>query len=274
MRQLILYGIIIICISCHNSNVKNNISNDSIKFIDSSIIKKEEIYIPKGLQKLKAAYPDFIDSIGKNFIICNDGTKLIYDDGIIKNNYDSLLNYADLDDQMKIVYHKGVNYNIPNKNQDPGRVRNEAFFKKMYGSTKQEVAKNIITINWLPETANKKLKVTQINNVDKHLTAVSMELQQYPELLKYLDNPAGGFYWRNIAGTNRLSMHSFGIAVDINVKYSNYWKWSKDRNSNFIKYKNRIPLKIVEIFEKHGFIWGGKWYHYDTMHFEYRPELL
>ena len=28
------------------------------------------------------------------------------------------------------------------------------------------------------------------------------------------------------------------------------------------------------IFEKHGFIWGGRWYHYDTMHFEYRPELV
>jgi hypothetical protein len=30
----------------------------------------------------------------------------------------------------------------------------------------------------------------------------------------------------------------------------------------------------VRVFEKHGFIWGGAWYHYDTMHFEYRPELL
>ena len=28
------------------------------------------------------------------------------------------------------------------------------------------------------------------------------------------------------------------------------------------------------IFEKHGFIWGGRWYHYDTMHFEYRPEMI
>lgn len=27
-------------------------------------------------------------------------------------------------------------------------------------------------------------------------------------------------------------------------------------------------------FERHGFIWGAKWYHYDSMHFEYRPELL
>ncbi|MFY4861157.1 M15 family metallopeptidase, partial [Aliarcobacter butzleri] len=39
-------------------------------------------------------------------------------------------------------------------------------------------------------------------------------------------------------------------------------------------YKNKIPLEIVEIFEKYGFIWGGRWYHFDTMHFEYRPELL
>jgi peptidoglycan LD-endopeptidase CwlK len=30
----------------------------------------------------------------------------------------------------------------------------------------------------------------------------------------------------------------------------------------------------VRVFEKHGFIWGGRWYHYDTMHFEYRPELI
>jgi hypothetical protein len=35
-----------------------------------------------------------------------------------------------------------------------------------------------------------------------------------------------------------------------------------------------MPREIVDIFERHGFIWGGRWYHYDTMHFEYRPELL
>jgi len=31
---------------------------------------------------------------------------------------------------------------------------------------------------------------------------------------------------------------------------------------------------LIAIFEDHGFIWGGQWYHYDTMHFEYRPELI
>ena len=37
---------------------------------------------------------------------------------------------------------------------------------------------------------------------------------------------------------------------------------------------DRIPKEIVDVFEKYGFIWGGRWYHYDTMHFEYRPEFL
>jgi hypothetical protein len=34
------------------------------------------------------------------------------------------------------------------------------------------------------------------------------------------------------------------------------------------------PSVVVEIFEKHGFVWGGKWYHFDNMHFEYRPEII
>jgi hypothetical protein len=40
--------------------------------------------------------------------------------------------------------------------------------------------------------------------------------------------------------------------------------------------KRRAALldKLVAwIFEKHGFIWGGEWYHYDTMHFEYHSCL-
>jgi hypothetical protein len=54
--------------------------------------------------------------------------------------------------------------------------------------------------------------------------------------------------------------------------YADYWRWSKDTNAPI--WKNRIPTEIVRAFEHHGFIWGGYWYHFDTMHFEYRPELL
>jgi hypothetical protein len=118
--------------------------------------------------------------------------------------------------------------------------------------------------------------VTKINGVDKKLQQISKELDEHPELKKYLINIGGTFNWRNIKGTNRHSMHSFGMTVDINTDYSDYWQWScKCTTENaIIKYKSRIPQIIIDVFEKYGFIWGGKWYHYDTMHFEYRPELL
>ena len=52
-----------------------------------------------------------------------------------------------------------------------------------------------------------------------------------------------------------------------------YWEWSKGKDGK-IAWTNRIPGAIGEIFERHGFIWGAKWYHFDSMHFEYRPEII
>ena len=49
---------------------------------------------------------------------------------------------------------------------------------------------------------------------------------------------------------------------------------AKPGAGSHVTYKNDIPWETVRIFEAHGFIWGGKWYHSDTMHFEYRPELI
>jgi hypothetical protein len=106
--------------------------------------------------------------------------------------------------------------------------------------------------------------------VASKLKAVERELAKIPNIRKYLRPIGGTFKWRKIAGTSRMSVHSFGAAIDINVKYSAYWRWNKGK----YRYQNKIPLSIVKVFEKHGFIWGGRWYHYDTMHFEYRPELL
>ena len=36
----------------------------------------------------------------------------------------------------------------------------------------------------------------------------------------------------------------------------------RERNIPLV-YNNKIPLEIVAAFEKHGFIWGGKWYRFD-----------
>lgn len=91
-----------------------------------------------------------------------------------------------------------------------------------------------------------------------------------PELNSYF-SPIYGYFWRAIAKTNRLSPHSFGIAVDLNPDKGPYWQWSKLRPHPLQK---TFPSAIVSLFEDNGFIWGGKWEHFDLMHFEYRPELI
>lgn len=253
--------------------------NEQVKVKDLSVKKffkdttKEKTSnksdIPDGLKKLKKAYPDFIDSVDNNHLYFKDGTKMIYDDGREKT-FEEKLEDPDLEDMMSQEYPMGRDYEIPDVNEDPGRIRYEPFFMKIYGSSASEVKQYLVSIKWMPKSTNATVTITSRNGVNIQLKAVSDELDKLPQnLKKYVTKTAGTFYWRNIAGTNRLSAHSFGIAIDINTEYSDYWQWDK----NF-KYKNRIPLEIVEIFENYGFIWGGKWYHYDTMHFEYRPELL
>ncbi len=245
-------------------------------FLTLFLFSNYSTFANEKIEKLLKSYPDTLEKYENNYIYFKDGTKLIYDDYIEKKTYEELLNSASIKDMLEDDY-LSINYDEnfkPKVNFNPGRVRNQEFFEKMYGDSKKNIEKNLVKIKWLENSQNRTLLVTKINGVDKKLQEVSKELDKLPkELKKYVLNPSGTYNFRKIKATNRLSLHSFAISIDINLAYSNYWLWNKQSKGKF-SYRNSIPKEIVEIFEKYGFIWGGKWYHYDTMHFEYRPELL
>lgn len=224
--------------------------------------------IPLGAQALIDSYPDFIKGYADGRIIFTDGTEMVYDDGK-KKSFEVMLDNSDLEDMFYVPYRKPNG--APEYQEDAGRSRCDALFKKMYGNSAGAVQRTLVSVPWFGGSA----KVTRVNGVDQQLRKVYEELRQYPELHKYLKS-SGTFYWRAVRGAKRMSAHSYGIAFDIGVKYSDYWLWkNKGANENTrIRYANRFPRQIIDIFEKHGFIWGGAWYHYDTMHFEYRPEIL
>ncbi len=104
------------------------------------------------------------------------------------------------------------------------------------------------------------------------------------ELAPFIDSLVdfAGYNWRRIAGTASLSFHSFGTALDILPRsYGGkqaYWRWAKSSYPDWfvLPYSERyyVPSAFVEAFEKHGFIWGGKWFYFDNIHFEYRPEII
>ena len=228
------------------------------------------------MDTLVRSYPDFLTGHEGNELIWKDGTRMRFDDGKTGKDFETLLNSPSLKDMFYAPYIPGKRSGTPDVNVDPGRVRFEPFFLKMYGNCKKgETARTLVDIVWLPGKWGKMIKVTRTNGVAQQLAKVSHELDQLPDRFnKYLIPPAGTMNCRFIAGTKRMSAHGSATAIDIAQKYADYWRWAKPDSRGRYQYRNQIPAEIVEIFEKHGFIWGGKWYHYDTMHFEYRPELL
>jgi hypothetical protein len=231
------------------------------------------------LDRLVAAYPGALAGHDDKVLRWRDGTTMAITDGDAHKTFAELLRHASIADQFRIPYPRGPLPQPPALDADPGRFRNTAFFTKMYGDCRKgEVAPRLLAVPWLPKTSAARtggttVHITAVNGVDAQLRAISTEIDALPEAIKRAAYPSAGTYnCRAVADTGQQSLHGYGIAIDLNTAYSDYWFWR--RTDGAVAYRNRMPQEIVAIFEKHGFIWGGKWYHYDTMHFEYRPELL
>jgi hypothetical protein len=229
------------------------------------------------LDHLIAAYHDVLLRHDGERIYWRDGAVMSVSDDIQGKSFDQLLRNASILDQLSQSYRPGPIAKAPAVNDDPGRFRNEAFFQKLYGDCRKgEVDRRKVPITWLPHAWGKTVRVTNAEGVAERLKAVSAEIDQLPPAVARAAYPMAGILsCRTVADTGKMSMHAYGAAIDLNLAFSDYWLWRSKGNSNSqIPYRNRMPQEIVDIFERHGFIWGGKWYHYDTMHFEYRPELL
>jgi hypothetical protein len=225
--------------------------------------------LEQALERLVHSYPDFISHVDSASLFLKDGRRFPLSDGRTNKSFDQLLEEPDIDDMFFQPYPAGSVPTPPPKYFDPGRVRYEPLFTAMYGDCANTV-RSLRDIDWLPKHGGGKIRVTTTNHVDRALEAVSEELDALPDEFMRFVKPIGGTYnCRNIAGSGLRSMHAYGAAIDINTEFGDYWRWSSVDN-----WGNQIPLQIVRIFERHGFIWGGYWYHFDTIHFEYRPELL
>ena len=224
------------------------------------------------LEALMRAYPDFLASQDGKTLVWKDGVRMPLSDGRDDKSFEEKLAHPSILDQLSLPYKAGRPASPPGPQEDPGRFRNIAFFDKMYGDCqKGEVQKKLVKIAWLPQSGGGSVWITQVNGVAEKLRAVSEELDRLPPELKTYAFPSAGTYnCRAVKDTGNRSAHAWGAAIDINTKFSDYWLWAGKKGG----YRNRIPFEIVEIFERHGFIWGGRWEHFDTMHFEYRPELL
>lgn len=227
--------------------------------------------IPEGARRIMEAYPQHVVGYENNHIIFWDGSRMIYNDGI-KRTTEQMHQQQDVEEIF--IYEYDITKFPPEYGYDPGRYRCAAFFEKIYGNTREKIISNLVVVNWCPKLGGRPILFTSVAGAAEALQRVSDELDQHPEFKEWVTD-AQTFNWRPILGTTRLSPHCYGIAIDMAISKSHYWKWSYPHatESTQIEYMNTYNMEIVEIFERHGFIWGGRWYHFDTMHFEYRPEM-
>lgn len=72
----------------------------------------------------------------------------------------------------------------------------------------------------------------------------------------------GCFNIRNKRGGTTFSMHSWGLAIDINARWNGFGQTPT------------MTQELVRCFTDEGFIWGGRWVTPDGMHFELCKELI
>lgn len=225
---------------------------------------------------LMLAYPEYIMGIEKKsddeiYLIMKSGKKIIYDDKRKKSHEEKLAN-PDLQDMLEQDYPLDKGTEIMDRSFDPGRARHYELLNEIYGNSKQSIEKNLINLKYGYTNY-------QFNSKNKANTSLEAALKELMPLAKSRGDigsilyPASGTYnYRVISGTGRLSPHSYGIAIDLKSDKRDYWKWSSEKQG-----KERLsdyPKELVEAFEKNNFVWGGKWGHFDILHFEYRPEII
>ena len=231
---------------------------------------------PAGLRCLPTWYAGAVtrSSDGGWGLQLDSGVYLAWENGGTVDGGDpESLEVSSLADIYRPPYHVGPIAPIDTSDagviEDPGRARVEQLFLATYGATRQEVQQHLGSVRFMGlRYGFHERAAGALNRVVARLVEA---VQGKKYLAPFLQDIGGTFIWRRIARSRNLSTHAFGIAIDVNVDRSNYWRWTFKGQPMI--WKNRIPQEIVDAFEAEGFIWGGRWAHYDTMHFEYRPEL-
>lgn len=118
---------------------------------------------------------------------------------------------------------------------------------------------------WEPETVVRKITCHRL--VAASLTRCLAQLLEHYGSIEALraaglDLYGGCYAFRPMRGGAALSMHAYGVAIDLDPDHNPLGrKWQEGGRM--------MPKAAVEIFETAGWTWGGRWSHRpDCMHFQ------
>lgn len=165
-----------------------------------------------------------------------------------------------------------------------GRVRFNGFLDNLYQvGSRAEAESRMRRVEFFGHSTRvHPMVVGPLERVETRLRVIAETDREIAEFIEGLRD-LHGYNWRNIAGTNRRSYHSYGIAIDLLPRsYEGrwaYWLWAAQSGAGEwwslpVAERWSVPQPVIDSFEREGFVWGGKWLFFDSMHFEYRPEAI
>lgn len=297
-RYLILLSLVLLFIFSYVS--VNNIFSATRNVKESKVYKK--VYtrgIEDGEIEILALHLSYSNRISKpkrknnklGFYV--DDVWYYWADGKILNeeditnieNYSPHLFYTYTDDLPKLPEKNEVNKIIMNEEYDRRKKllqRNNKFLDQLYNAkTLKSIEEDIVLVRLLGfwVRANKLIE-QQLKSINTDISILATKDSEVEKFLSSLKT-VSGYVLKDIAKSSNTSYHSYGIAFDTlpkNNRKAVYWSWSRVNNKDWyaISYQNRWspPSSVIKVFESYGFIWGGKWVFFDTIHFEYRPEII
>jgi hypothetical protein len=244
--------------------------------------------VSKGLDRvlmisaLKKAYGDNIQRVFEregDIVFTIHGQDIYYREGRMLRE-EHIAHYSDYE-PIFYFYRNGPLTRIPVPVPFP-KNRSSDFLDALIGVTQREIASSSKWVSFLGRKAFvHEICSEPLERVDSE---INRHAQSSEEVRSFISNIKVVFSMdpRPVKGTDNQSYHAYGLALDIVPKnYGKkqvYWRWSSVFNDEWgrtpLTQRWKPPEEVIAAFEENGFVWGGKWYHFDTIHFEYRPELL
>ena len=142
----------------------------------------------------------------------------------------------------------------------PEALQQEALAESTFGATAEEVEAQLVTVTlqgWPLQLHEK--AAPAFRQAAAKIDGMSYQVQEPPE----------SYNRRDVGGHEVLSLHSFGIAVDINPS-ANPSCGITEACRCYNDLVTDMPTEFVQAFKDAGFDWGGDWVeHPDPMHFEW-----
>jgi hypothetical protein len=173
--------------------------------------------------------------------------------------------------------------NFAQRRRENPPKRSQHFYDALWRAhTRNESYERVKTIRFLNRNVLVHYAIMEeLALVEERILEEAKTDPQVQQWINKLDTLAG-WNWRDIADTQSRSFHAYGVALDLlpasQGGLETYWLWTARNIPEWwaVPYEKRLhpPQGVIKAFESCGFIWGGKWLFFDTMHFEYRPEIL